>query len=66
MTLPVLLSRGLDPFLGVFTGFFAYYLHETHPRTALAPEDRLSALLQWKWTQQQENRKEHVLVNNPA
>ncbi|KAG5727953.1 hypothetical protein E4T56_gene19350 [Termitomyces sp. T112] len=56
----VLLSRTLDPFLGIFTGFFAYYLHETHPRTALLPEERLFALLQWKWAQQQESRMKNL------
>ncbi|KAH7913729.1 hypothetical protein BJ138DRAFT_1145397 [Hygrophoropsis aurantiaca] len=49
MAVPVLLSRGLDPFLGVFTGCFAYYLYETNPRTALPPDQRLAPLLQWKW-----------------
>ncbi|KAG6810187.1 hypothetical protein H0H92_012951 [Tricholoma furcatifolium] len=62
MVPPALLSRTLDPFLGVFTGFLAYYLHETHPRTALAPEDRLSALLRWKWSQQQEIKKEQLRI----
>ncbi|KAG6874209.1 hypothetical protein C0995_003755 [Termitomyces sp. Mi166 len=60
MAPPVLLSRTLDPFLGIFTGFLAYYLYETHPRTALLQGERLSALLQWKWAQQQERRKEHL------
>ena len=47
----------LDPFLGVFTGCLAYYLHETHPRTALPPDERLSALVRGKWEQFQEQRK---------
>ncbi|KAG6898361.1 hypothetical protein C0992_009036 [Termitomyces sp. T32_za158] len=59
MAPPVLLSRSLDPLLGIFTGVFAYYLHETHPRTALSPEERLSALLRWKWAQHSESRKAH-------
>ncbi|RDB21138.1 hypothetical protein Hypma_011671 [Hypsizygus marmoreus] len=60
MVAPVLLSRGLDPFLGIFTGFFAYYLHETHPRTALPPDERLSVLLRHKWDRFQQKRKEHL------
>ncbi|KAF8798083.1 hypothetical protein BYT27DRAFT_7151866 [Phlegmacium glaucopus] len=53
---PYLLSRGLDSFLGVFTGFLAYYLHENHPRTALRPEEKLSELLRWKYQQ----KRQHV------
>ncbi|KAF8077879.1 hypothetical protein FPV67DRAFT_1405104 [Lyophyllum atratum] len=51
---------GLDPILGVFTGLFAYYLHETHPRSALEPDVRLSALLRWKWAKYQQDRTEHL------
>ena len=47
----------LDTFLGVFTGFLAYYLHETHPRTAPPPDERLSALVTRRWEQFQEQRK---------
>ncbi|KDQ33524.1 hypothetical protein PLEOSDRAFT_1087856 [Pleurotus ostreatus PC15] len=46
--MPVLLSRTLDPILGVFTGVFAYYLYETNPRTALPRDQRLTSLVQWK------------------
>ncbi|KAK0239949.1 hypothetical protein EDD85DRAFT_949803 [Armillaria nabsnona] len=52
---PVLLSRGLDPLLGVFTGVLAYYLYETHPRTGLPEEQRLMELARWKmdkWRQE--------------
>ncbi|THH26465.1 hypothetical protein EUX98_g7718 [Antrodiella citrinella] len=45
----VLLSKTLDPVLGVFTGVFAYYLYENNPRTAPPQEDRLVELLRWKW-----------------
>jgi len=38
----------LDPLLGIFTGAFAYYLHETNPRTAPAPEQKLDNLVRWK------------------
>ncbi|TRM62647.1 hypothetical protein BD626DRAFT_569793 [Schizophyllum amplum] len=48
MAPPVLLSRSLDCTLGVFTGFFAWYLHETHPRTALPEDQRLLNLIKWK------------------
>ncbi|KAI0256799.1 hypothetical protein BJV78DRAFT_1278431 [Lactifluus subvellereus] len=45
---PVLLSRTLDPLLGIFTGAFAYYLYETNPRTAPIPEQKLDSLVRWK------------------
>ena len=51
------LNNGLDPVLGIFTGFFAYYLYETNPRTARAPDERLTALLQWKWTKWKRDRE---------
>ncbi|KAG1803772.1 uncharacterized protein HD556DRAFT_1437523 [Suillus plorans] len=60
MPTPVLLSRGLDPVLGIFTGFFAYYLHETHPRTAPPPDKRLAALVQWKWAKWKREREEKL------
>ncbi|KIY44172.1 hypothetical protein FISHEDRAFT_52242 [Fistulina hepatica ATCC 64428] len=41
--------RILDPCLGVCSGLLAYYLFETHPRTALPEERRLLNLLKWKW-----------------
>ncbi|KIP09552.1 hypothetical protein PHLGIDRAFT_22907 [Phlebiopsis gigantea 11061_1 CR5-6] len=44
----VLLSRTLDPLLGLFTGLFAYYLYENNPRTAPAERDRLVELVRWK------------------
>ncbi|KAF9053773.1 hypothetical protein BDZ89DRAFT_1125488 [Hymenopellis radicata] len=46
-----LLSRGLDPLLGIFTGLLAFRLHEHHPRTGLREEERLLPLLRWKWAQ---------------
>ncbi|KAI9571345.1 hypothetical protein HD554DRAFT_2017191, partial [Boletus coccyginus] len=46
----------IDPLLGVFTGCLAYYLYETNPRTALPPDQRLGALLQWKWAKRQRER----------
>ncbi|KAF9484723.1 hypothetical protein BDN70DRAFT_825252 [Pholiota conissans] len=52
-----LLSRGLDPFVGAFTGVLAFYLHETHPRTARPEEERLFQLLQWKYRKYQHTRQ---------
>src|SRR6266550_5601077 len=46
----------LDTLLGVFSGVLAYYLNETHPRTARPPEQRLLPLLHWKWAKYQEQR----------
>ena len=40
--------RTLDPLLGVFTGVLSFYLHETNPRTAPPPDQRLLALVDWK------------------
>ncbi|KZT26522.1 hypothetical protein NEOLEDRAFT_1062828, partial [Neolentinus lepideus HHB14362 ss-1] len=51
-------SRGLDPVLGVFTGILAYYLYETHPRTAPPPDQRLQELLRWKWSKWRREREE--------
>jgi hypothetical protein len=44
--------RWLDPCLGIFTGCLAYYLYETHPRTAMAPGNRLADLVKWKMAEQ--------------
>ncbi|KAG1782598.1 hypothetical protein EV702DRAFT_391435 [Suillus placidus] len=60
MPTPVLLSRGLDPVLGIFTGCFAYYLHETNPRTAAPPDKQLAALVQWKWAKWKREREEKL------
>ncbi|PCH37978.1 hypothetical protein WOLCODRAFT_22999 [Wolfiporia cocos MD-104 SS10] len=57
---PVLLSRTLDPLLGVFTGIFAYHLYETNPRTAIAEEDRLTPLLRWKYARWQNERQRRL------
>jgi hypothetical protein len=43
-------TRTLDPVLGIFTGVLAYYLYETHPRTAIPSDERLSELAKWKWS----------------
>ncbi|KAH9935021.1 uncharacterized protein B0H18DRAFT_1114837 [Fomitopsis serialis] len=54
-----LLSRTLDPLLGIFTGVFAYYLYESNPRTALPEDQRLGPLMQWKldkWRQERERK----------
>jgi hypothetical protein len=44
-----MVSRGLDPLLGVFTGVLAYYLYETHPKNNMAPDERLMVLLEQKY-----------------
>ncbi|THU87267.1 hypothetical protein K435DRAFT_866319 [Dendrothele bispora CBS 962.96] len=54
---PVLLSRTLDTFLGVFTGVLAYYLYETHPRTALPREETLLELIRWKMEKGRQERE---------
>ncbi|KAI0374899.1 hypothetical protein BV20DRAFT_1010639 [Pilatotrama ljubarskyi] len=58
---PPLLSRTLDPILGVFTGFLAYYLYESHPRTAMPEELKLKSLLKWKYTKWQKEREQKLL-----
>ncbi|TFK76276.1 hypothetical protein BDN72DRAFT_756184, partial [Pluteus cervinus] len=50
----------LDPLLGIFTGFFAYYLYETHPRTAIPEQSRLAPLVSWKWGNYKKQREEHL------
>ncbi|KAI0748132.1 hypothetical protein C8Q80DRAFT_1170311 [Daedaleopsis nitida] len=61
---PPLLSRTLDPILGVFTGMFAYYLYETHPRTAMPETLRLFSLLRWKRGRWQQERERKLLANS--
>ncbi|KAI0283007.1 hypothetical protein BGY98DRAFT_1058333 [Russula aff. rugulosa BPL654] len=53
---PVLLSRALDPLLGIFTGALAFYLYEINPRTAPEPEQRLENLVRWKFDKYQASR----------
>ena len=53
-------SRSLDPLLGIFTGVFAYYLAENHPRAGFAPEERLRPLFQWKWAQYRAQRNQEL------
>jgi hypothetical protein len=57
-----LLSRTLDPLLGVFTGFLAYYLHETNPRTAPPPGHSLRDLLGWQWDRTQQHRAQRAVA----
>ncbi|CCM04606.1 uncharacterized protein FIBRA_06788 [Fibroporia radiculosa] len=54
---PALLSRTLDPILGVFTGVFAYYLYEINPRSGIAQGDRLSELTAWRWAKWRNERR---------
>ncbi|KAG8938184.1 hypothetical protein FRC04_009316 [Tulasnella sp. 424] len=44
-----LLSKGLDPILGVLTGILAYRLSESNPRTAPPPGETLGELVKWKY-----------------
>ncbi|TFY83712.1 hypothetical protein EWM64_g295 [Hericium alpestre] len=53
---PVLLSRTLDPILGIFTGIFAYHLYETNPRTELPEEQKLVNLVRWKMEKSRNER----------
>jgi len=54
-----MVSRGLDPLLGVFTGVLAYYLYETHPKNNMASHERLMVLLEQKYARYRgERRKE--------
>jgi len=57
-----LLSKWIDPCLGVFTGCLAYYLSETHPRTVAArpPGQTLKELVQWKLSQRETPMSEEV------
>ncbi|EDR14325.1 uncharacterized protein LACBIDRAFT_306043 [Laccaria bicolor S238N-H82] len=57
---PVLLSRGLDPLLGVFTGVLAYYLYETHPRNNMASDERLMVLLEQKYARYRGERRKKL------
>ncbi|CAE6490179.1 unnamed protein product [Rhizoctonia solani] len=56
MTRTYLLSKYLDPLLGVATGLLAYHLHETNPRTAPPDGEDLRSLIRWK--QSMARRKE--------
>ena len=57
-----LLSRTLDPILGIFTGLLAYKLHETNPRSAPAEGHTLGALLSWRWQLGKDRRAERELL----
>ncbi|KAF8597666.1 hypothetical protein BDV93DRAFT_527256 [Ceratobasidium sp. AG-I] len=43
-----LISKYLDPILGIATGVLAYHLHETNPRTAPPEGQDLRSLIRWK------------------
>ena len=46
-----LLSRILDPLLGIFTGLLAYHLHENNPRSAPPSGHTLQELVRWQWAE---------------
>lgn len=50
----------VDPFLGVFTGVFAYYLYEHNPRTAPPERDRLLEVIQWKRAKMQKEKEQSI------
>ncbi len=52
-----LLSRTLDPLLGIFTGVLAYHLHENNPRSAPPPGHTLQELVRWQWNEIRRNRE---------
>ncbi|KAK8844153.1 hypothetical protein IAR55_006947 [Kwoniella newhampshirensis] len=52
-----LLSRTLDPLLGIFTGLLAFHLNETNPRTAPPPGHTLRELAAWKWEESRRQRE---------
>jgi hypothetical protein len=53
-------DRTLDPFLGLFTGVLAYKLWENNPRSQVEPDQRLSALIQWKLEKSRAERDEKM------
>lgn len=57
---PPLLSRTLDPFLGIFTGVLAYKLWENNPRSNVDPDQRLGALIRWKMAKTRAERDEQM------
>ncbi|OCF32404.1 hypothetical protein I317_05603 [Kwoniella heveanensis CBS 569] len=52
-----LLSRTLDPLLGIFTGILAFHLNETNPRSAPAEGHTLRELVSWKWSESRRLRE---------
>ncbi|KIJ46136.1 hypothetical protein M422DRAFT_778503 [Sphaerobolus stellatus SS14] len=57
-----LLSKTLDPLLGIFTGALAFYLNQTNPRTAPPSGETLPELLRWK---RDKMRKEQAAKDVP-
>jgi Non-classical export protein 1 len=58
----LIIFRSLDMILGIGTGVFAYYLYETHPRTAPPQQERLAELVRWKYAQYQQKRAQELSV----
>jgi hypothetical protein len=68
-TCAIILSKNyryFDPVLGIFTGLFAFYLHEHNPRTAPPEDQRLSSLLQWKLAKWRRARAEKMALEESA
>ena len=61
-----LLSRTLDPILGVFTGLLAYHLSETNPRSNIQPGHTLRDLIPWQLDQWKAERRAKELAQMSA
>lgn len=59
-----LLSRALDPILGVFTGLLAYHLSETNPRSNIPPGHTLQELIPWQLGVWREERRVRELTQS--
>ena len=59
-----LLSRTLDPILGIFTGLFAYHLSESNPRSNIPQGHTLRELIPWQWNVWREERRAKDLLGN--
>ena len=60
-----LLSRTLDPILGVFTGFFAYHLSESNPRSNIPQGHTLRELIPWQWNVWRDERRAKDSLGGP-
>ena len=58
-----LLSRTMDPILGVFTGVLAYHLSEGNPRSNIPVGHTLRELIPWQLDQWKMERKAKETLN---